>query len=733
MKKYGKGILFILTVALLLACMAPASLAHSGRTDSQGGHNSPTGYHYHHGYGPHQHPGGYCPYTDVFPRGVKLSAEKTVLGMGEKAEITAAVSPSNACSKSVSWSSSDTSVVRVSSGRITAVGYGTATITATTFNDKTTSVRITVQEITADSITLTGIEGGAKTIYIGDSLKLGAVLTPAKVDRPEITWTSSNPAVASVEGGLITARSSGTATITAATTNGLTTQVELTVEEIVAQKIEIKAPEEITIGETVQLETVITPANTTYQDVRWQSSDPAVAEITDEGFLTARGVGQVTVRAVQKDVRAEITFDIRHIPVTEVAILSAGGFEGTLPQGETTRFTASIQPAGATYPAVTWTSSDPGIAAVDENGLVTAIGEGEVTLTASTRDGVTDTLTFRAGSKLNAAAVAGGAGGGGVALLGASYVLLKKKKKPSAQEAKRGVDKMTVTFLSLAVAVAGGAGFAGVNGSNADKYDRALFLSEAGRPCEAAALFQTLGSYQDSADRLNMLTEEYPVVKFQFAASGDMVTFGSYEQDNDPANGREPIQWLVLNKGETRMLAVSQKVLDVRPYIPDNTEEDSRGLYEWLYTDFFNTAFQGCNISPIRELRLLTRDECQDYISYEDRKAEYTPYAKSQHPTSGYAAGYMWWLDGYFRFNRDNVGPVVWEDGSCSNNSTEVEDRVGIRPALLISLVGGEETTFTIYSGMREGPIVTVDQNGDIISQNTDGPNGGSASTPARQ
>lgn len=309
--------------------------------------------------------------------------------------------------------------------------------------------------------------------------------------------------------------------------------------------------------------------------------------------------------------------------------------------------------------------------------------------------------------------------------LGAVYILLKslKKKKKSAEgETKKDVDKLTLVFLALAVAVAvaGGAGYVGVSGANADKYDRALFLSEAGRPGEAAALFKELGSYQDSAERLTALTEAYPVVNFQFANKGDTVTFGAYEQDNDLSNGKEPIEWLVVSKTQTEMLVLSQKVLDVRPYFPDEWMDEEKTdmlpLYSWLYTSFSQNAFEGCDMTPVRELRMLTREEAKE-MSRSELKAEYTPYAKARRPDKGYKAGYMWWLDGYFRFNRDDVGPVVWEDGSASNNSTDVEDRVGVRPVMVISLVSGEEYSFTIYTGAKDGPTVTVDRGGNIIDQ----------------
>ncbi len=726
MKRRANKLLAVSVAIVFLVLIAPSGFAHSGRTDASGGHRDTRNasglgsYHYHHGYSAHLHPGGYCPYTDVFPTGVRLSTEKTTLGMDEKAEIVAAVSPSNACSTSVSWSSSDSSVVRVSGGRITAVGFGTATVTATTFNDKRASIKITVHEITADSITLTGVDESTQTLYINDTMKMGVVLTPENVDRPEITWASSDEHVASVEDGLITALGAGAATITATTTNGLTAQVALTVEEIIAQKIEIEAPEEITIGDSVQLEAVITPDNTTYRDVHWQSSDTAVAEITKDGLLTAKGVGKVTVQAIQKDVQTNLTIDIQHIPVTKVSILAAGGFEGTLSDGETVQFSTDVWPSDATYPQITWTSSDPAVATVDGTGLVRAVGKGEVTLTASTQDGVDKTITFRAGSKTNMAAIAGGAGGGGVAALGAACLVLKKKKKSAEGECKKGVDRITASFLALAVAVAGGAGFVGVESSNADKYDRALFLAEAGRPNEAAALFEELGGYQDSADRLNALKEEFPVVNFQFVAEGDTVILGGYEQDNDLTNGKEPIEWLVLDKNEERILAVSQKVLDVRAYMPDDGE-DYRALYQWLYTDFYEDAFGDTNMSSVRELRLLTRDDCEQYTSRDNRKAEYTPYAMAQGPDRGYASGYMWWLDGYFLFSGEDVGPVVWEDGDYSNTSTDVDKRVGIRPALVISLVNGEEQTFTFYSGMKDDPAVTVGRDGAVIPENDGG------------
>ena len=93
-----KKIASILCALVILACCSPAGYAHSGRTDGQGGHRDNRNasglgsYHYHHGYSAHLHPNGYCPYTDVFPSKVSISAGKTTLGYGEECSVSAAVS-----------------------------------------------------------------------------------------------------------------------------------------------------------------------------------------------------------------------------------------------------------------------------------------------------------------------------------------------------------------------------------------------------------------------------------------------------------------------------------------------------------------------------------------------------------------------------------------------------------------------------------------------------------------
>lgn len=131
----------LLIGVLVILVLTMAVSAHSGRTDSNGGHkdnNNVSGlgdYHYHcGGYPAHLHTKGYCPYTDIFPTSVKVGAGKTELTVGEKTTLTSTVSPSNACNTDVTWESSNSAVISIKNDVATAEGPGTATITGTTFN-----------------------------------------------------------------------------------------------------------------------------------------------------------------------------------------------------------------------------------------------------------------------------------------------------------------------------------------------------------------------------------------------------------------------------------------------------------------------------------------------------------------------------------------------------------------------------------------------------------------------
>ena len=167
----------------------------------------------------------------VKPTSITLDKTSVTVLESEAATVTPSIQPSNA-SKTVSWTSSDTSVATVSGGKITGVSVGTATITATTINGLKATVKVTVNT-NPNIVKPTGIVLNNSSVTVKEKSIVSVVATvlPTNAANKTVTWTSSNSKVATVSNGTITGVSAGTATITATTFNGYSARVNVTVEE----------------------------------------------------------------------------------------------------------------------------------------------------------------------------------------------------------------------------------------------------------------------------------------------------------------------------------------------------------------------------------------------------------------------------------------------------------------------------------------------------------------------
>ena len=164
-----------------------------------------------------------APGATVLATGVTLNqGNLTLTSAGQTASLTATVSPSNATNKSVTWTSSNPSVATVSSsGVVTAVANGTATITATTADgsNKTATCAVTVNI----PVKATGVSLNQTSLTLtsaGQTATLQATVSPSNASNKNVTWSSSNPSVATVSNGVVTAVANGTATITVTTADG---------------------------------------------------------------------------------------------------------------------------------------------------------------------------------------------------------------------------------------------------------------------------------------------------------------------------------------------------------------------------------------------------------------------------------------------------------------------------------------------------------------------------------
>lgn len=156
----------------------------------------------------------------IGPTGVTLSESSLSLIVGGSHNLVATISPPDAADKSVTWTSSDPSVAAVSGGgQVTALKAGTATITVRTNEGSfTATCSVTVSNVAATGVT---IDKSSISLMVGGTSQITAAVSPSNAFDKSVTWTSSDPSVATVDGsGLVTAVKAGTTVITVTTNDG---------------------------------------------------------------------------------------------------------------------------------------------------------------------------------------------------------------------------------------------------------------------------------------------------------------------------------------------------------------------------------------------------------------------------------------------------------------------------------------------------------------------------------
>ena len=267
----------------------------------------------------------------VHVTGVSLNTNALALHPNDEQVITATVSPSNASNKAVSWSSNNTAVATVIDGTVHAVSAGTATITVTTQDGgfiATCSVSVTNVAVTGVSLNKT-----STSITRLDTEVLYPTVSPSNATNKNVTWESSNPSVATVTNGTVTAVAVGSATITVRTNDGgYTAFCNVTVTPIAVTGVSLnKTSTSIYVGYTETLEATVTPDNADDKTVSWTSNDASVASVTSTGEVSAKAVGTATITASIQGYSATCIVTVTEEPasidyslVTNASQLSAG-------------------------------------------------------------------------------------------------------------------------------------------------------------------------------------------------------------------------------------------------------------------------------------------------------------------------------------------------------------------------------------------------------------------------
>ena len=235
--------------------------------------------------------------------GVSLNMSSTNIAVGGKYTLIPTVAPKTATNMKVTWKSSDTTIATVdSNGKVTGVSIGTAIITVSTIDGgKTTTCKVTV----SIPVIKVSLSKTSSAINVGANDNLIATVTPTNATNKEVSWKSSNTAVATVDtSGKVIGVKAGTAVITATAVDGSKKTASCTVivslPKILVTGVKLnKSSSSIKKGSYETLTDTIAPTNATNVKVSWKSSNIAVATVSNGKVKGVKaGTATITVTTI---------------------------------------------------------------------------------------------------------------------------------------------------------------------------------------------------------------------------------------------------------------------------------------------------------------------------------------------------------------------------------------------------------------------------------------------------
>lgn len=322
---------------------------------------------------------------------IKLVPTEEIVDVGKVVSIRADVEPKTSQAVQLYWRSSNPKIVEVDNenehsavNSVTAKAPGTAVIMALN-KDNVVLGSCTITVKTA----VTGIKISEKTIEktLEDKThQLTAMTTPENATVTALKWTSTNPEVATVDEatGLVTFKKPGRTTIVCVSKSD--PSVMDTCEVNVAKGItSLKVDKNevlLAVGETYQLNAVISPEDASNKNLVFTSLDTRVATVSNTGLITGKAPGSayITISTVDKKFNASCTVKVSQKPTGFKLNASAL----VLDVGEGYTLEGTFNPKTTTEKKIIWTSSDSTIAKVDAKGRVIGVGAGKCIINATT-------------------------------------------------------------------------------------------------------------------------------------------------------------------------------------------------------------------------------------------------------------------------------------------------------------------------------------------------------------
>lgn len=249
---------------------------------------------------------------EVQVTGIEISNTTLSLYVGESATLVATILPLDATNKNVSWISTDSNIITVENGIVSAIAEGSASIVVTTEDGGYTATCEVTVEVVVPVINVESIELVQHSLALPlgqEATELEYIITPLDATDTSVTWSSSNESIATVDNGFVTPLAEGTAIITVTTVDGGFTDVcavTVSIPVVQVESVELNLSE-ITISlknlDFSTLVATVNPENATYDEIIWTSSDETIVTV-ENGTLTPIAEGTASIIATVNGVES---------------------------------------------------------------------------------------------------------------------------------------------------------------------------------------------------------------------------------------------------------------------------------------------------------------------------------------------------------------------------------------------------------------------------------------------
>lgn len=323
--------------------------------------------------------------SEVYAASIKLNQHNVNLGVGYNTTLKV-VDTGGSSSTTVVWTSSDSSVATVNNGVVTGVKPGEAIITAKIGAEQAICKVVVINNF----VPITGIHfsNSNKTILVGSTQKLSVTVTPSNASNQSLSYTSSNPNIATVDSeGNVKGIAVGEAYITVSAAGYQAVANIKVINTISLNSISITKNLQLKEQSSSTLNVTFNPSNATNKKVTWKSSNPNVATVDSSGNVKAKAPGTATITVISSDGGKVATCNVEVTALSKkLTGISLNKTELSMELDTEETLTVIFNPEYAENKNIKWSSSNTKIAKVS-NGKITPVKPGKVEIKAVSEDG----------------------------------------------------------------------------------------------------------------------------------------------------------------------------------------------------------------------------------------------------------------------------------------------------------------------------------------------------------